>query len=226
MDFYINVNLLGTNSTNIRSYFYCILMSYSNCWFIWFRRKTGVLKEEPDMSSELNVKLKRKGYTYAESPTLLSLTTTPTRDLCEKVSLVYDGNKSAYDMLFESGTKKDSKEPSLEYGPFTVLTESKLDEIIQFYDDKLKQYSELCEEWQTKVDTLEKRIRAAENREVYDRIEEDLLKLHSVVAEITDAIEELEYYRNYWMFGVKFVLSANTNWSETKNDYELIYYRD
>ena len=129
-------------------------------------------------------------------------------------------------MLFESGTKKDSKEPSLEYGPFTVLTESKLDEIIQFYDDKLKQYSELCEEWQTKVDTLEKRIRAAENREVYDRIEEDLLKLHSVVAEITDAIEELEYYRNYWMFGVKFVLSANTNWSETKNDYELIYYRD
>lgn len=180
------------------------------------------------MSSEINVKLKRKGQSHKDSITLLWLSTTPTRDLCEQVSLIYCGGRSVFENEFEAGVKKEvSDTDSEEYGLYTILTTEKLNEILKFYDDKIDIFSSALKNTKERLVKLEQYLMNAKTAEVYTSISDDMSVQIQDINEITEFIEEYKYLKNYWTFAVQNVFENNSPYSVNEtNEYELIYYRD
>lgn len=177
------------------------------------------------MSSEINVKLKKKGQSCDDAITLLWLSTTPTRDLCEQVSLVYCGGRSAFESEFEAGTKKEESDIKSEYDSYTVLTTDKLNEILTFYDNKITIFSDAYKTTKEKLTELKQYLMNAKTAEVYIAISDDILEHIQQLDELNEFIEEYKYLKNYWTFAVQTVFE-NNNYSISKDEFELVYYRD
>lgn len=81
------------------------------------------------MSSSLIIKIKKKGQCANEAPTLIELSTTPTRELLREVHFPQPNlNKG-----FEKSEYWPETEVDAEYGYYSPLSIDSLDEIINFY---------------------------------------------------------------------------------------------
>lgn len=126
------------------------------------------------MSSSLFIKIKRKGECADKSLTVISLSTTPTRELLREVSIpqpnlnhVFSQNEWYPDAVLDA-----------EYGCYSILSMDSLNEIIDYY--------------QSKIDSLNKSI--AREEEKINR----LLKISTSSAEAVNAvIEQIDEAQNY-----------------------------
>lgn len=171
------------------------------------------------MSSELNVKLKRKGQKHNDAVTLLWMSTTPTRELCAEVDLLYNGGISLFD-------NHDITISDDEYDLYTVLTSDKLEEIILFYNNKINNLLKSLKQIEDKNIKLENLLMNARTSEVYSTISKEILTNTQTKIELQELIEDYTYYKNYWIFAVQNVFENNKLYLDNDIQYELVYYRD
>jgi Fe-S cluster assembly scaffold protein SufB len=179
------------------------------------------------MSSEIHVKLKRKGQSYEDAITLMYLSTTAIRELAQEVSFVFAGGQNPFEEKINTQEPSEEQlEHEKEYGAYTVLTKEKLDEIISFYDRTIVDVSSRINKQEEEIEKLEKMLPLSSNTEVFDRIREEMNDSYYLFNELTESLEEYQNIRNKWIFSVFEVFENNKAYSSIYEDFELVYYRD
>ena len=179
------------------------------------------------MSSSLIIKLRKKTEKVDDAPAILILTTTPTRELYNEIDFVYDGGRSMF-MTEEQEKELESSEHYKEYGDYTVLTLNKLNEIISFYDDKIKQFNDYIKKEYDQKCMIQEAFHNNGKIELLNEITER----ENSIASLQEELDEYKELRNKWEYSVKQVfIEANNlfdldNLDGSKLKYELIYYCD
>ena len=103
-----------------------------------------------------------------------------------------------------------SKEPR-------ILTKDLLNDVLDFYDEKINDYKKILIKDKENIEILERRIVKA-NLEIYDRIDSEINELKENIEYLETEIYNYQYYYNkfYFLKGI-FGFSSNTE------NYELIY---
>ena len=150
------------------------------------------------MSSSLIIKIKKKGQCAQEAPSLIELSTTPTRELLREVHFPQPNlNKG-----FEKSEYWPETEVDAEYGYYSPLSIDTLNEIINFYQIKIKSIKERIKDLEENINTFLKVSVSSQ-----ELLESLLEKIDSLKAEIRDLkgneedesyFDSLLYYQDFY----------------------------
>ena len=151
------------------------------------------------MSTYLDFKLKKKGLSVDNAPIVLTLCTTPARELADEVSFNWDVEE------------KDD-----EYKYWTVLTLDKLHEIQNVYKERLSaletDFPKYEKEKAKYIDMLPK----ASNKDNFEMIEERINEIEGYI----DWAKEEKRTAEYFLHDFNNLESA----LEDNKDFEIVYY--
>ena len=153
------------------------------------------------MSAELDFKLKAKGESIKTAPTVLSFSTSLTRELANELNL---------DTSYEK--PKDD-----EYQGYTVVDAKLLYQFINYFEEESEKNRKLIDEYQKDVNDLKEMIPKATSKENYERMREDLFETQSSINYTKEEKESLDHYLSIFKYLKDLLEYDNT-------DFELVYY--
>lgn len=162
------------------------------------------------MGTNTIVKLKRKGENADTAPVLFTLSTAPSRELLDNLSLLYNG-----------GFGFEPIEPS-EYGYYTVLDDETITEIIKWYENEIIKLKKLKEENIMGVDRFYNQLSQVKSPETFNLIDEKINDLKEINKYLDDEINGITYLKSLWEFALR-VLHENIDYQKII-DWELVYY--